>query len=167
MFLESMILSAVFAQLSSKIAEDTIRKKRQSVVDKKLSSVVSEKHPDKAESLGSRTVGELFQSLTLDELVAYLHREIDKGMQQAVRQVNKSLDAVYTEQLAKAQDFVNGSSDINIHALRELLRELLPESYSPAIKKIKPGQSVKTIINILGGQNQILPNAEKGEQHTD
>lgn len=64
--------------------------------------------------------------------------------------------------IAKTQDFVNGSTNLNIHAKHELFCDLLPERYHPAIKKIKPAQSIKTIINIAGGNNQVLPNAENG-----
>lgn len=100
--------------------------------------------------------------MTLEDLLTVIKEQTESNAQSIVEQVSENLDAIYTEQIAKTQDFVNGSANLNIHAIRELLRDLLPERYHSAIKKIKPGQSVKTIINILGGNNQILPNAENG-----
>lgn len=115
------------------------------------------------QSLQKKKLSELLDEMTLEDFLNLLNKETESNAQSIVEQVSENLDAIYTEQLAKAQDFVNGSSsELNIHAVRELLRDLLPERYHPAIKKIKQGQSVKTIINILGGNNQVLPNAEKG-----
>ena len=103
-------------------------------------------------SMQKKKLSELLDEMTLAE----------SNAQNIVEQVSENLDAIYTDQIAKTQDFVNGSTNLNIHAIRELLRDLLPEHYHPAIKKIEPGQSVKTIINIAGGNNQVLPNAENG-----
>lgn len=127
--------------------------------------VTDESEPSDADlrTLQKKKLGELLNEMTLEELIALVQKRTVSDMQTVVDRVSENLDAIYTDQIAKAQDFVNGSSsELNIHAVRELLRDLLPERYHPAIKQIKQGQSVKTIINILGGNNQVLPNAEKG-----
>lgn len=110
-------------------------------------------------------MSELFAELTLNEFLSLVGEQTSSHARSLAERVSDNLDVIYTEQLAKAQDFVNGSTNINIHAVRELLRELLPEQYAPVIKKIRQGQSARTIINIIGGNNQILPAAEKGEQY--
>lgn len=114
------------------------------------------------QSMQKKKLSELLNEMTLEDLLAVIKEQTESNAQNIVEQVSENLDAIYTDQIAKAQDFVNGSANLNIHAIRELLRDLLPERYHPAIKKIKPGQSVKTIINIAGGNNQVLPNAESG-----
>ncbi len=113
----------------------------------------------------NKKLSELFDELTLEEFLVLVEEQTSSHTRSLVDRISDNLDAIYMEQLAKAQDFVNGNTNINVHAVRELLRELLPEQYAPAIKKIRQGQSVKTIINIIGGNNQILPVAEKGEQY--
>ncbi|WP_287621512.1 hypothetical protein [Parabacteroides sp.] len=120
------------------------------------------------ESLRKKKLSELLEEISLEDLLVLLKEQTEAGTQSIMEQVSENLDAIYTDQIAKAQDFVNGSSSkLNIHAVRELLRDLLPEHYHPAIKKIKQGQSVKNIINILGGNNQVLPNAENGITHIE
>lgn len=113
----------------------------------------------------NKKLSEIFEGFSLEEFLAFVKEQITSDAQILVEQVSDNLDAIYMEQIAKAQDFVNGNAGINIYIVRELLREILPEQYGFAIKKIKSDQSVRTIINILGGNNQILPSAEKGEQH--
>lgn len=113
----------------------------------------------------NKKLRELLDELTLEEFLVLLRGATSLDARLLADQVSDNLDAIYLEQLVKAQDFVNGSTNLNLHAVRELLRELLAEKYGPVIKKIRQGQSVRTIINILGGNNQILPAAEKGEQH--
>ncbi len=113
----------------------------------------------------NKKLSELLNELTLEEFLTLIREQTTSDVWLLMEQVSDNLDAVYMQQIAKAQDFVNGCTNTNLHAVRELLRELLPEKYGPVIKKIRQGQSVRTIINILGGNNQILPSAEKGEQH--
>lgn len=113
-------------------------------------------------SMQKKKLSELLDEMTLEDFLEVIKEQTESNAQNIVEQVSENLDAIYTDQIAKTQDFVNGSTNLNIHAIRELLRDLLPERYHPAIKKIKPGQSVKTIINIAGGNNQVLPNAENG-----
>jgi|GEM_PF-2818853 hypothetical protein len=118
-------------------------------------------------SMQKKKLSELLDEMTLEDFLEVIKEQAESNAQNIVEQVSENLDAIYTDQIAKTQDFVNGSTNLNIHAIRELLRDLLPEHYHPAIKKIEPGQSVKTIINIAGGNNQILPNAENGKFNRD
>lgn len=46
--------------------------------------------------------------------------------------------------------------------MRTLLHDLLPESYSKAINKIKRGQSAKTIIQIYGDNANVIANTKDG-----
>lgn len=119
------------------------------------------------QSIQKKKLSELLNEMTLEDFLAVIKEQTESNAQSIVEQVSENLDAIYTDQIAKTQDFVNGSANLNIHAIRELLRDLLPERYHPAIKKIEPGQSVKTIINIAGGNNQILPNARSGKFNRD
>lgn len=117
----------------------------------------------KLENKTSKKLGELLGEMTIEEFITLINEQMANNAKKVMLQVNENLDAIYTRQLAAAQDFVNGDPEINIHTLRELMRELLPENYAKAIKKIKPGQSAKTIVQIYGGNNQL--NAGDGEQN--
>lgn len=69
------------------------------------------------------------------------------------------------QQILNAQTFVNENDDIDCIHVHQLLEELMPQELWSAIKEIKKGQKPQVLIQVLGGNNQIQPNATTGVQH--
>lgn len=79
--------------------------------------------------------------------------------------VSETYDAVYTSQIAKAQEFLNENHSADLSRVKCLLHKLLPKEYFDLIEQLREHQDPQTVFNIHGGQNIIAPNAEKAEQH--
>lgn len=80
-------------------------------------------------------------------------------------QIEKAIFENNIQQIKYAQTFVNNNKDIDCIHVHQLLQELMPQELWPMIKEIKKGQSPQTLIQVLGGNNQIQPNATTGVQH--
>lgn len=69
--------------------------------------------------------------------------------------------SIYERQIEQAQQFVNENSKTDVSRLRDLLRKIMPAEFHQAIDEIKEAKVVHHY-EINGGNNQILPNAERG-----
>lgn len=78
--------------------------------------------------------------------------------------VSETIDTAYQSQLAKAQEFLNENPKADLSRVKCLFRSMFPEHYHHAIDKLKQQQDPQTIINILGGQNIVAPNAKTAHQ---
>lgn len=79
--------------------------------------------------------------------------------------VSEAYNTVYTTQIAKAQEFLNENSNADLSRVKCLLRVMLPEQYHRIIDRLKQHQDPQVIINIMGGQNIVAPNAGDVCQH--
>lgn len=79
--------------------------------------------------------------------------------------VSEAYNTVYTTQIAKAQEFLNENSNADLSRVKCLLRVMLPEQYHRTIDRLKQHQDPQVIINIMGGQNIVAPNAKDICQH--
>ena len=78
--------------------------------------------------------------------------------------VSETYDAVYRSQLAAAQAFLNENRSADLSRVKCLLHKLLPRDYFEYIEQLKEHQDPQTIINIMGGQNIVAPNAQSAKQ---
>lgn len=140
------------------------------ISDKSLLSSSNEKDvkalPANAD-LVKQKLGVMLNDISVEEFISLINQQLSINTNRITDIVNSNFDAIYTGQLAKAQDFVNGDESIDINALRSLLRNLLPERYSKAIKKIKRGQSAKTIIQIYGNNANVIADTKDGVHVTN
>lgn len=73
-------------------------------------------------------------------------------------------DAIYRSQIALAQEFLNENHHADLAHVKCLLFKLLPKEYFDYIEMLHEHQDMQIVINIMGGQNLIAPNAGEAEQ---
>ena len=78
--------------------------------------------------------------------------------------VSETYDTVYRSQIAAAQEFLNENHSADLSRVKCLLHKLLPKDYFEYIEKLREHQDPQTIINIMGGQNIVAPNAQSATQ---
>ena len=78
--------------------------------------------------------------------------------------VSEAYDTVYRSQIAAAQEFLNENRSADLSRVKCLLHKLLPKDYFEYIEKLREHQDPQTIINIMGGQNIVAPNAQSATQ---
>lgn len=76
----------------------------------------------------------------------------------------KAYDAVYTSQIAKAQEFLNENRSADLSRMKCLLHKLLPKEYFDQIEQLREHQDPQCILHIHGGQNLIAPKAKLVKQ---
>lgn len=79
--------------------------------------------------------------------------------------VSETYDAVYTSQIAKAQEFLNENHSVDLSRVKCLLHKLLPNEYFDLIEQLREHQDPQIIFNIHGGQNIIAPKAKQAKQN--
>lgn len=78
--------------------------------------------------------------------------------------VSETYDTVYRSQIAAAQEFLNENRSADLSRVKCLLHKLLPKDYFEYIEQLREHQDPQTIINIMGGQNIVAPNAKSAKQ---
>ena len=78
--------------------------------------------------------------------------------------VSETYDTVYRSQIAAAQEFLNENRSADLSRVKCLLHKLLPKDYFEYIEQLREDQDPQTIINIMGGQNIVAPNAQSATQ---
>ena len=78
--------------------------------------------------------------------------------------VSETYDTVYRSQIAAAQEFLNENRSADLSRVKCLLHKLLPKDYFEYIEQLREHQDPQTIINIMGGQNIVAPNAQSATQ---
>ena len=78
--------------------------------------------------------------------------------------VSEAYDTVYRSQIAAAQEFLNENRSADLSRVKCLLHKLLPRDYFEYIEQLREHQDPQTIINIMGGQNIVAPNAQEASQ---
>ena len=78
--------------------------------------------------------------------------------------VSETYDTVYRSQIAAAQEFLNENRSADLSRVKCLLHKLLPRDYFDYIEQLREHQDPQTIINIMGGQNIVAPNAQEASQ---
>lgn len=78
--------------------------------------------------------------------------------------VSDTLDVCYQTQIANAQGFLNENSSVDLSRVKCLLRAMFPEQYHGAIDNLREHQDPQVIINILGGNHIVAPNAHEAHQ---
>ena len=78
--------------------------------------------------------------------------------------VSETYDTVYRFQIAAAQEFLNENRSADLSRVKCLLHKLLPKDYFEYIEQLREHQDPQTIINIMGGQNIVAPNAQSAVQ---
>ena len=78
--------------------------------------------------------------------------------------VSETYDTVYRFQIAAAQEFLNENRSADLSRVKCLLHKLLPKDYFEYIEQLREHQDPQTIINIMGGQNIVAPNAQSAAQ---
>ena len=78
--------------------------------------------------------------------------------------VSETYDTVYRSQIAAAQEFLNENRSADLSRVKCLLHKLLPRDYFEYIEQLREHQDPQTIINIMGGQNIVAPNAQSATQ---
>ena len=78
--------------------------------------------------------------------------------------VSETYDTVYRSQIAAAQEFLNENRSADLSRVKCLLHKLLPRDYFDYIEQLREHQDPQTIINIMGGQNIVTPNAQEAIQ---
>ena len=63
-----------------------------------------------------------------------------------------------------AQEFLNENRSADLSRVKCLLHKLLPKEYFEYIEQLREHQDPQTIINIMGGQNIVAPNAQEASQ---
>ena len=79
--------------------------------------------------------------------------------------ISEANNTVYTNQIAKAQEFLNETPKADLSRVKCLLRTMLPERYHRVIDRLKQHQDPRVIIHVMGGQNIVAPNAKDVSQH--
>lgn len=78
--------------------------------------------------------------------------------------VSETYDTVYRFQIAAAQEFLNENRNADLSRVKCLLHKLIPKDYFEYIEQLREHQDPQTIINIMGGQNIVAPNAQSATQ---
>lgn len=78
--------------------------------------------------------------------------------------VSETYDTVYRSQIAAAQEFLNENRNADLSRVKCLLHKLIPKDYFEYIEQLREHQDPQTIINIMGGQNIVAPNAQEASQ---
>lgn len=78
--------------------------------------------------------------------------------------VSETYDAIYRSQIAAAQEFLNENRNADLSRVKCLLHKLLPKEYFDYIEQLREHQDPQTIVNIMGGQNIVAPNAKSVTQ---
>lgn len=78
--------------------------------------------------------------------------------------VSDTLDACYQTLIASAQGFLNENSSVDLSRVKCLLRAMFPKQYHGAIDSLREHQDPQVIINILGGNHIVAPNAQEAYQ---
>lgn len=79
--------------------------------------------------------------------------------------VSDTLDVCYQTLIARAQGFLNNeNSRVDLSRVKCLLRAMFPEQYHCAIDNLREHQDPQVIINILGGNHIVAPNAQEAYQ---
>ena len=78
--------------------------------------------------------------------------------------VSETYDTVYRFQIAAAQEFLNENRSADLSRVKCLLHKLLPKDYFEYIEQLREHQDPQTIVNIMGGQNIVAPNAQSATQ---
>ena len=78
--------------------------------------------------------------------------------------VSETYDTVYRSQIAAAQEFLNENRSADLSRVKCLLHKLLPKEYFEYVEQLREHQDPQTIINIMGGQNIVAPNAQEASQ---
>lgn len=78
--------------------------------------------------------------------------------------VSQTYDTVYRLQIAAAQQFLNENRSADLSRVKCLLHKLLPREYFEYVEQLREHQDPQTIINIMGGQNIVAPNAKEACQ---
>lgn len=78
--------------------------------------------------------------------------------------VSETYDTIYRSQIAAAQEFLNENRSADLSRVKCLLHKLLPKDYFEYIEQLREHQDPQTIINIMGGQNIVAPNAQSATQ---
>ena len=78
--------------------------------------------------------------------------------------VSETYDTVYRSQIAAAQEFLNENRNADLSRVKCLLHKLIPKDYFEYIEQLREHQDQQTIINIMGGQNIVAPNAQEASQ---
>lgn len=79
--------------------------------------------------------------------------------------VSDTLDVCYQTLIARAQGFLNENSRVDLSRVKCLLRAMFPEQYHCAIDNLREHQDPQVIINILGGNHIVAPNAQEAYQN--
>lgn len=79
--------------------------------------------------------------------------------------VSDTLDVCYQTLIANAQGFLNENSRVDLSRVKCLLRAMFPEQYHGAIDHLREHQDPQVIINILGGNHIVAPNAHEAHQN--
>ena len=78
--------------------------------------------------------------------------------------VSETYETVYRSQIAAAQEFLNENRSADLSRVKCLLHKLLPRDYFEYIEQLREHQDPQTIINIMGGQNIVVPSARSATQ---
>ena len=78
--------------------------------------------------------------------------------------VSETYDTVYRSQIAAAQEFLNENRSADLSRVKCLLHKLLPKDYFEYVEQLREHQDPQTIVNIMGGQNIVAPNAQSATQ---
>ena len=77
-----------------------------------------------------------------------------------------SLNSLYLNQIAAAQEFLNENRKADISRVKCLLHKMLPREYFDAIESLKEQQDTNVIFQINGGNNIMAPKALTAQQTT-
>ncbi len=127
---------------------------------KPANALPKEAEPNEAQEVDEKFIQTIVERVK-NELPTFLE-DLHKNVPTSI--VSETLDTTYLSQLAKAQEFLNENPKADLSRVKCLFRAMFPEHYHHAIDKLKQHQDPQTIINILGGQNVVAPNAKTAHQ---
>lgn len=113
------------------------------------------------------------KNMDMDQLVSVLVEKIGQRSPEVIKvlrgidkedAISETIHAIYMEQVALAQAYLNENHQADLSRVQCLLRKMLPEPYHRAIADLRENQDPSVIYNIFGGVHQHAPNATKAEQ---
>ena len=144
--LKSLLFNA--SETASKVGKETKAKGKNKAPDHAASTI----DPRIVEAVVERVKAEL--PTLLETLNSTPSRAI----------VSETYDTVYRSQIAAAQEFLNENRSADLSRVKCLLHKLLPKEYFEYVEQLREHQDPQTIINIMGGQNIVAPNAQEASQ---
>lgn len=104
----------------------------------------------------------------------YTQQDPDQNLLKAIglvpkadaRQMNAEfLDALYLNQIAAAQEYLDENQHADLARVQRLLQKMMPQRYYPAIARLKEYRPQVIVYQIYGGQHVHAPNAQKVVQN--